>query len=379
MLASGFVGCGWLLSGWLLLRSFSLGMGRFGWSGGILASIPCQGCNEILASSSSLLLNLPIAAWGFVYFAVLGCLLSVHTALANRTAMLLAALGSGVSLALTAALLVSAPSICALCLLVHVSNLLVFGALNILVRSEPRPAEPRLPLFLRLRVMIGIIAVLLGGAIQATMLKPADDVRKAWEEYRSVRQFKIPIRRDDPALGHPNAPVLLVVFSSFQCPACRSFAGVTHRLTERFPESLRIVFKNYPLGKECNPELVREMEPRACASAFAAEASNRQGEFWRFHDAVFFHSSLMPTEAELNRIAGSFGLDMLRWESDRRSRETEMRVKEDIALARLLGVTGTPAIFLDGRHIPAVSVPILEVLIKREIDQSLSESQISSR
>lgn len=172
------------------------------------------------------------------------------------------------------------------------------------------------------------------------------------EEYRSAHRFQIPILRDDPALGSSDAPVQLVVFSSFQCPACRAFAGVAHRLNHQFPDAVQIVFKDYPLGKDCNPNLVREMQPRACAAAFAAEAANRQGDFWHYHDGIFFRSSLLATEPELKRIARSSGLDTPRWESDRRSREIETRVKEDIGLGHLLGINGTPAIFLEGRRVP---------------------------
>jgi protein-disulfide isomerase len=214
---------------------------------------------------------------------------------------------------------------------------------------------------------MAIAAALMGGAIQGAMLKPPDDVRNAAQEYSSAHRFQIPVLRDDPVLGPSSARVRLVVFSSFQCPACRAFAAVAHRLNQQFPSSIQIVFKNYPLGKDCNPDLVREMQPRACAAAFAAEAANRQGGFWQYHDGIFFRSSLLGAEPELQRIARASGMDMLRWESDRRSREIETRVKSDVALGHLLGVNGTPAIFLDGRQVPVTSVPIFETLIKREM------------
>lgn len=377
VVASGFLACGWLLSGWLLLHGFSLGMGRIGWVGGAFASAPCPGCDEILASSSSQLLKFPIAGWGFVYFAFLACLLSLRTAWSNRLAMLLSAIGSGVSLVLSAALIAAGPPLCTLCLFVHMCNFVVLAALYVLVRSEPVPNGPGLLCFSRLRATMVIAAALMGGAIQGAMLKPPDDVRNAAQEYNSAHRFQIPILRDDPVLGPSSARVRLVVFSSFQCPACRAFAAVAHRLNQQYPRSIQIVFKNYPLGKDCNSDLVREMQPRACAAAFAAEAANRQGGFWQYHDGIFFRSSLLGAEPELQRIARASGMDMLRWESDRRSQEIETRVKSDVAVGHLLGVNGTPAIFLDGRRVPVTSVPILETLIKREIYGARPASQIT--
>jgi protein-disulfide isomerase/uncharacterized membrane protein len=377
VVASGFLACGWLASGWLLLRIFSLGIGRIGWLGSAFTSAPCPGCDEILSSSSSWLLKFPIAGWGFVYFALLACLLSIRTAWSIRMAMLFAAVGSGVSVVLGAALFAPGPPLCILCMFVHLSNLVVLAALYILVRSEPLLNGPKPLFFSRWRAAMVTVAVLLGGAIQGAILKSPDDVRKTLEEYRSAHRFQIPILRDDPVLGVSSAPVRLVVFSSFQCPACRAFAGIAHHLNQQFPDALQVVFKNYPLGIDCNPDLVREMQPRACAAAFAAEAANRQGEFWQYHDGIFFRSSLLAAEPELQHIARTSGLDMSRWESDRRSQEIEKRVKADIGLGHLLGVNGTPALFLDGRHVPVTSIPILETLIKRAIDRTQSAPQIA--
>jgi protein-disulfide isomerase len=363
-----FLACGWLLSGWLLLRGLSLGM-QISW-GETSPQIACSGCDQVLASSSSWLLGFPIAGWGIVYFALLGCLLTLQTLWSYQTAMVFAAVGSGISLVLSAALLFSGPPVCRICLLVHACNVLLFVAVYALVRTSSGSDVAKTFTFWRSQAAIVTCAVLAGATIQGAILKPVDDVQRALKEYNSGHPFNIPILRDDPVLGFLNAPVRLVVFSSFQCPACRGFAGIAHGLNRKFPSRLQIVFKNYPLGKGCNPDLVREMQPRACAAAYAAEAANRQGEFWPYHDGIFLHSSLMATEPELERIARSSGLDIAKWDLDRRSRAIETRVKLDIGLGHLLGIDGTPSIFLNGRRVPATSVPILEVLIEQEVKRA---------
>lgn len=68
-------------------------------------------------------------------------------------------------------------------------------------------------------------------------------------------------------LGPVDAPLKLVVFSSFQCPSCRELAKEFPYLTRHFGAELTIVFKHYPLSTACNPVTRRDHHPRACQAA----------------------------------------------------------------------------------------------------------------
>ena len=105
--------------------------------------------------------------------------------------------------------------------------------------------------------------------------------------HASTPKQDVTIDADDPRLGPADAPVRLVVFNDFQCPACRAFAHQISHLTEHFPGKLAIIFKHYSLGTECNEAVSVDRHPRACEAARAAEAARRQGKFWPFHDGLF--------------------------------------------------------------------------------------------
>jgi protein-disulfide isomerase len=111
----------------------------------------------------------------------------------------------------------------------------------------------------------------------------------------------------DPYKGSADAPVTIVIFSDFQCPACGTHATeVQATLDEQFVESgqVRFVFKNFPL----------QMHPNAPAAAAAGQCAADQGLFWEMHDALFAGQSAwagLPADeidAALLEIAGGVEL-----------------------------------------------------------------------
>src|SRR5690606_3507258 len=90
--------------------------------------------------------------------------------------------------------------------------------------------------------------------------------------------------------------------------------------------------------------------PLARPAAKAALAAHRQGKFWEMHDALFDQGGTLEA-GDLERIAEELGLDMQRFEQDREDPAIEAMIAEDEALARELGVTGTPASFVNGRFL----------------------------
>ncbi|HKD07840.1 MAG TPA: thioredoxin domain-containing protein [Bryobacteraceae bacterium] len=359
-----FIGAGWLLSTYLLIHAFILGAGRAPLRVGRPLRLICSGCEEILASASSFQMGAPLAAWGLIYFAVAGCLIAIGKDWAIRIALLLGAAGIGVSAVLTSSFISGRVSLCFVCLLVHVLNLCLFISIWFHVRLLPRlaPGSVLSPgvAFASLTAVIMIAAV----SLQAAFWRPVNDVRKTLAEYDSSRRYPLNISPRDPARGSVSAPVQLVVFSSFQCPGCQQFVAVAEQLQRDFPRELTILYKHFPLGKGCNSELAFDLQPRACAAAYAAEAANRQGAFWPYHDRLF--TSLLDGEAQLNDAARAAGIDGEKWDIDRQSSGVKAKVKEDIRLGIASGVDATPAVFLNGRRLKQFNLPLLEAAISRE-------------
>ena len=103
---------------------------------------------------------------------------------------------------------------------------------------------------------------------------------------------------------------------------------------------MRIVWKHYPL----------DIHKDAPLAHFASVAAQQQGKFWEFHDKVFANQKNIKND-DLVRYAREIGLDMKRFEEDLVSPKTKAIVDADIAEAKALGVTGTPAFFVNGRYL----------------------------
>lgn len=148
----------------------------------------------------------------------------------------------------------------------------------------------------------------------------------------------IPVGKDDHVLGPADAPVTLVEYGDYQCPACGAAHPMVKIILKRLGAKLRFVFRNMPLS---------EIHPNAELAAEAAEAAAAQGKFWEMHDALFERSPSL-TEAIALELAGKLGLDLPRFRRDLDDPKLRKRIDDDLAEGRRNGVTATPTIFVDG-------------------------------
>ncbi len=147
-----------------------------------------------------------------------------------------------------------------------------------------------------------------------------------------LRSAPIPsLSADDHVRGAQDAP-LLIEYADFECPYC---AALSARLARR---PLRRVFRHFP---------VRSSHPRAWAAACAAEAAALQGRFWEMHDALFADQGRLE-DPHLWERARALGLDIDRFEADRRSESVLARVRRDFRSGVRAGVVTTPTIFAAG-------------------------------
>ena len=151
-----------------------------------------------------------------------------------------------------------------------------------------------------------------------------------------------PIRYDDaPNIGDSNAPVVMMVFSDFECPACLRFSKEAWpAVNERYvkPGRLLVAFRHMPLPNHKN----------AKPAAQAAECARKQGQFWQMHDRLFQDPRRLTSESFLAH-ASDLGLDGDRFQSCLDSNETLPTVERDLATALGLDLDSTPT-FLIGRR-----------------------------
>jgi protein-disulfide isomerase len=162
---------------------------------------------------------------------------------------------------------------------------------------------------------------------------------------------------DAPALGPDTAKVTVVEFSDFQCPYCSRVYPTLLRLRQEYGDDVRIVFKHLPLS----------IHSKAPAAHAAAEAAKLQDKFWPMHDKLFEGQRLL-SEAQYEAWAREIGLDVEQFKRDAASEVVKARVQADLAEAEELGVSGTPAFFINGRYLSGAQ-PFAN--FKRMIDAAL--------
>jgi protein-disulfide isomerase len=152
-----------------------------------------------------------------------------------------------------------------------------------------------------------------------------------------MSQLRVPIGPDDHVQGNASAPVTLVEYGDFECPYCGTAYRTLKELQKRMGESLRFVFRNFPLA---------EVHPHALAAAEAAEAAGAQGKFWQMHDVLFEHQTALGL-THLVAYAKQLGLDVPRFSKELETHAFQERVEEEFRGGIRSGVNGTPTLFVN--------------------------------
>lgn len=169
-----------------------------------------------------------------------------------------------------------------------------------------------------------------------------------------------PADGSNPYLGPKEAPVVVNIFSDFQCPVCKRSADPIKQLVLDFPGAVKVVFRNNAL----------DMHHRAKYAAIAALAAGRQGKFWQYHDRLFANQSALD-DGSLRLAAQDLGLDMAKWDADILDPKLAESVKQDAAAAVSLGAPGTPSFFINGqRQVGWGSYRGLRDMVARELKRS---------
>ncbi len=162
-----------------------------------------------------------------------------------------------------------------------------------------------------------------------------------------LRSAPLPGLSEDDHVRGPadDAPVFL--YADFECPYC---AAEAQKLAEM---PLRVAFRHFP---------VRTSHPRAWPAACAAEAAGLQGRFWDMHDLLFADQGRLE-DPHLWERARTLGLDLERFEADRRSEAVQARVRRDFEAGVRGGIVTTPTLIAgETRHAGRIDAQLLEEL-----------------
>lgn len=144
-----------------------------------------------------------------------------------------------------------------------------------------------------------------------------------------------------PVRGEVAAPVTIVEFSDFHCPYCRTVQPTLLQVLERYKGKVRLVYKDLPLDG---------LHPNARRVSAAARCAGEQGKFWEFHDAAYAGTVGTDVSPEsMRKLATAAALDVTAFEQCLASDRHAAGIQRDLAQAERLGLSGTPAFFVNGR------------------------------
>ena len=140
--------------------------------------------------------------------------------------------------------------------------------------------------------------------------------------------------------GDPNAPIILVEFGDFNCGYCGQWAHeVLPKIDDKYIKTgkVRMAYVHFPiLGAD------------SMTAAVASECAGLQGQFWEYHNLVYAHQGIGYTPDNLTLLAEQLGLDTAAFEECLANFPDRESLNDDIRLAEVMGVRGTPAFLVNG-------------------------------
>ena len=133
---------------------------------------------------------------------------------------------------------------------------------------------------------------------------------------------------------------------------------VFEQVLEKYPQDVKVVFKNFPL----------QNHKFAMKAAVAALAAGDQGKFWEFHDLLFKNYNKL-SDQKIQEIAQAVGLNMEDYEKKKNDPAIKRKVNQDFSEGRQAGVRGTPSIFINGIRLRDRSLKGFQAAIDKQLQK----------
>lgn len=181
------------------------------------------------------------------------------------------------------------------------------------------------------KIIVGLIVLALGASI-------------VYAQY-AAKQANEGVEMQAHVKGNPDAEVVLVEYSDFQCPACKQFYPYVKEIMDEYGDRIRFEYRHFPLPGHQN----------AIVAAQAAEAAGQQGEFFAMHDMLFenqseWGQSPAPTKF-FEQYAEELGLDTELFKRHMSASVLKDAITDDFNEAREMDFSGTPTFTLNGEEL----------------------------
>ena len=162
---------------------------------------------------------------------------------------------------------------------------------------------------------------------------------------------------NSPSQGSPTAPVQIVMFSDFQCPACSRMHPVVTGIVKKYNAKVRFVVRDFPLTS---------IHKYAFRAAQAAAAANAQGKFFDYIDILYKNQKALD-DASLKKYAAQLNLNARQFETDLASGKFDAQIRRDMKDGEYYGIRATPTIYINGVILSGLTDEGIDNLIKKAI------------
>jgi len=189
------------------------------------------------------------------------------------------------------------------------------------------------------------------------------------EEMRELGQSLARREPGDPmAMGDADAPVVMIAYSDYLCPFCRTWVMQTQpEIVDRYVDSgkVRIEWREFPYMGQTSETL-----------AIGARAAAEQDRFWQYHQRIYEEQEELEeagseVERRMTDLAAEAGADPERFAADLDRQELAESVQQDFDEGQQVGISGTPAFLVNGD--PIMGAQPLSAFAS-SIDEALAES-----
>jgi protein-disulfide isomerase len=152
-------------------------------------------------------------------------------------------------------------------------------------------------------------------------------------------RVEVPVPANAPVLGPDQAPVTMVAFTDYQCTFCHRAQGTVDEIMSRYAGKVRLVHQDFPLDS---------IHPQAASAARGAWCAGEQGKFWEYYKSLM----TVPGDLSANDLAQratGLKLEAAPFAACVASDRHDATIREGAASGARLGVSGTPAYFINGR------------------------------
>jgi len=192
----------------------------------------------------------------------------------------------------------------------------------------------------------------LGFVLERGMGSSFEQVKKELENANKVWDLQLDV--GSPSIGSPNAKIVIVEFSEFQCPYCARITPYLDSITKANPDKIRLVYKNFPLS----------FHDRAPAAAASAMAAHKQGKFWEYRWELASNFQSL-TDSTFIEVAKKVGLNLDQFKKEMAlDADKQAIIDRDMKLGAEVGVQGTPNFYVNGKRQDRFSPQLIDQMMK---------------